>query len=41
MDTKKFTNRRYNFSFKQANNPEDALRHLFYLTGVQATILSE
>lgn len=41
MDTRKFTNRRYNFSFKQANNPEDALRHLFYLTGVQATILSK
>lgn len=39
MDRDKFANRRYSFSFKQSGSPEDALRHLFYLTGAQATIL--
>lgn len=38
MDIQKFLNRRYNFSFKESGSPEDALRHLFYLTGTEATI---
>ena len=41
MDIHQLSDRRYNFSFKQTNSLEDALRHLFYLTGVQATVLSE
>lgn len=41
MDAQILSNRRYNFSFKQSNSPEDALRHLFYLTGIQSTILPE
>lgn len=39
MDIRKFLHHRYNFSFKQSGGPEDALRHLFYLTGTEATIL--
>lgn len=39
MDIRKFLNHRYNFSFKQSGGPEEALRHLFYLTGTEATVL--
>lgn len=39
MDISKWKDHRYSFSFKQSGSPEDALRHLFYLTGAQATIL--
>lgn len=39
MDIRKLLDHRYNFSFKQSGCPEDALRHLFYLTGTEATIL--
>lgn len=39
MNIENFLQHRYSFSFKQSGTPEDALRHLFYLTGEKATIL--
>lgn len=39
MDIRPFAHHRYNFSFKTSADPEDALRHLSYLTGTKAILL--
>lgn len=38
MDSRPFQHHRYNFSFKPSGDPEEALRHLSYLTGAEATL---
>lgn len=38
MDITNLTQRRYNFSFKRSNGPEEAVKQIYYLTGRNATI---